>query len=303
MLAVNGNSITVGECNWAGQNIISWGRVMYKSDITNVQHIYVAPYELGTTPSVLQPASTVKAVVNSSSYGVDITWNKDESTSGYLIEIYNATDVENGDFSTPVKTVNIRKNSTTSEKITSLSEGNYYAYVKGKRGNEASLNRGAGAKFYINPITSISLDKTSLGTIVGTTTKLTATINPSNTTDDKTITWTSNNENIVKVDKDGVVKAINAGTATVTATAGTKTATCTVNVKDLQIIETILKGDVNGDGKITLADCTKILAHVKKTQLLNGDNLLAADINGDGKVTLADYTKVLAYVKKTTLLN
>ena len=61
-------------------------------------------------------------------------------------------------------------------------------------------------------------------------------------------------------------------------------------------------GDVNQDGKITLADYTKILAHVKKTQLLTGDALKAADVNRDGKVTLADYTKVLAHVKKTALL-
>ena len=59
---------------------------------------------------------------------------------------------------------------------------------------------------------------------------------------------------------------------------------------------------MNGDGKITLADYTKILAHVKKTQLLKDHALLAADVNGDGKVTLADYTKVLAHVKKTQLL-
>ena len=65
----------------------------------------------------------------------------------------------------------------------------------------------------------------------------------------------------------------------------------------------ILKGDVNLDGKITLADYTKILAHVKKTQLLTGNALNAADVNNDGKVTLADYTKVLAHVKKTVILN
>ena len=64
----------------------------------------------------------------------------------------------------------------------------------------------------------------------------------------------------------------------------------------------LILGDVNEDGKITLADYTKILAHVKKTQLLTGDALKAADVNEDGKVTLADYTKVLAHVKKTQLL-
>jgi len=61
-------------------------------------------------------------------------------------------------------------------------------------------------------------------------------------------------------------------------------------------------GDVNEDNKVTLADCTKILAHVKKTKLLTEEEQKRADVNKDGKVTLADYTKVLAHVKKTKLL-
>ena len=61
-------------------------------------------------------------------------------------------------------------------------------------------------------------------------------------------------------------------------------------------------GDVNKDGKITLADYTKILAHVKKTKLLTEEEQRRADVNQDGKVTLADYTKVLAHVKKTKML-
>ena len=64
----------------------------------------------------------------------------------------------------------------------------------------------------------------------------------------------------------------------------------------------ILPGDVNKDGKITLADYTKILAHVKKTKLLTEEEQKRADVNQDGKVTLADYTKVLAHVKKTKML-
>ena len=38
-------------------------------------------------------------------------------------------------------------------------------------------------------------------------------------------------------------------------------------------------GDVNGDGEITLVDYGNILAHVKGTKLLTGQNLKAADVN------------------------
>ncbi len=76
----------------------------------------------------------------------------------------------------------------------------------------------------------------------------------------------------------------------------------TLNLENQDLTTPILKGDVNGDGNITLADYTKILAQVKKTSELEGDALEAADVNGDGKVSLADYTKVLAHVKKTETL-
>ena len=74
------------------------------------------------------------------------------------------------------------------------------------------------------------------------------------------------------------------------------------NIDQLRVTETYITGDVNGDGKVTLADCTKVLAHVKKTKLLTGEELKRADVNCDGNVTLADCTKVLAHVKKTKLL-
>ena len=62
------------------------------------------------------------------------------------------------------------------------------------------------------------------------------------------------------------------------------------------------RGDVNGDGKVTLIDYGLVLAHVKRTKLLTGEELQRADVNGDGKVTLIDYGLILAHVKRTKLL-
>ena len=98
-------------------------------------------------------------------------------------------------------------------------------------------------------------------------------------------------------------EGVNALKVVVTAEDGiTKNTYIILVTRQVAEEEITLIGDVNEDGKITLADYTKILAHVKKTQLLTGDALKAADVNQDGKVTLADYTKVLAHVKKTALL-
>lgn len=75
-----------------------------------------------------------------------------------------------------------------------------------------------------------------------------------------------------------------------------------VGIEDVDVKEKYPLGDVNGDGSVTLADYTKVLAHVKKTKMLTQEEQKRADVNQDGKITLADYTKILAHVKKTKLL-
>ena len=67
-------------------------------------------------------------------------------------------------------------------------------------------------------VSSISLNKSSLTIDALQKDTLTATILPEKAKD-KTITWTSSNEKVAKVSKEGVVEAIVGGTATITATA------------------------------------------------------------------------------------
>ncbi|MBQ3196424.1 MAG: Ig-like domain-containing protein [Clostridia bacterium] len=80
--------------------------------------------------------------------------------------------------------------------------------------------------------TGISLSKLHQNLKVGDSHSLTATVTPTNATD-KTLVWTSSNENCVTVTQGGVVTAVAPGTATVTATTidGTGlTASCTYKV-------------------------------------------------------------------------
>ena len=80
------------------------------------------------------------------------------------------------------------------------------------------------------PIQSINLNQTDITLNRNETFSLNATISPNNTTYDKTITWTSQNENIASV-SNGVVTAKNAGITTITAkTSNGLTATCRVTV-------------------------------------------------------------------------
>ena len=79
-------------------------------------------------------------------------------------------------------------------------------------------------------VTSVSLSETSISLEEGDTFTLTATVLPANA-DDKTVSWSSDNESVASV-SDGRVTALSVGTAKVTAKAGGKSAVCKVTVKE-----------------------------------------------------------------------
>ena len=78
-------------------------------------------------------------------------------------------------------------------------------------------------------VESVTLDETNLSLGVGEVQQLVATILPYDATV-QTATWSSSNTSIVTVDKNGNVKGVKVGTATVTATADGQKATCEVTV-------------------------------------------------------------------------
>lgn len=61
-------------------------------------------------------------------------------------------------------------------------------------------------------------------------------------------------------------------------------------------LTTIVTGDVNGDGKVTVTDYVLIKAHILKDITLEGVYFKAADVNGDGKLTITDYVLVKGYI-------
>jgi uncharacterized protein YjdB len=82
-------------------------------------------------------------------------------------------------------------------------------------------------------VTGVSLNKNSLSLTVGSTGALTASITPDNATD-KSVTWTSTNENVAVVDENGLVTAVGSGSCMIKATANDgsgKSASCLVTVE------------------------------------------------------------------------
>ena len=80
-------------------------------------------------------------------------------------------------------------------------------------------------------VTGVTLDKNQLTLLPGESADLQATVTPESATT-KDVTWSSSDDTVAAVDK-GTVKALKAGTATITATAADgsgKSASCTVTV-------------------------------------------------------------------------
>lgn len=95
------------------------------------------------------------------------------------------------------------------------------------------------------PLEGISLGMTSAQVGPGDTLQMNVTYTPSDTTASKRVTWTSSDEDVVTVDRNGKVTATGkSGKATITATVGGKTATCTITINPFKVDVEDLNGAV-----------------------------------------------------------
>ena len=110
------------------------------------------------------------------------------------------------------------------------------------------------------PVSSVTLNKTSLELVVGELVQLNATVNPSDATQ-KTITWSSSNQAVATV-AGGKVTAVSEGSSTITANAGGKSATCSVTVKKktVDVTSVVLN---KTDLSLTEGDSETLVATIK----------------------------------------
>ncbi len=142
---------------------------------------------------------------------------------------------------------------------------------------------------FVYPLKNISLNKTAMSINTGETENLSVNYNPSYTTDNKAITWSSNNPQIVTVSNTGQVMAKTKGTAIITAKVGNYSAYCTVTVND--IIPTGISLDKTNITLTSKNETATLKATVKpddakdKSIKWSTDNSAVAIVDGNGKVT------------------
>ena len=145
-------------------------------------------------------------------------------------------------------------------------------------------------------VTDVKITSTETDVEVGKTITLTAKVSPENATD-KTVTWTSDNNEVATV-KDGVVTGVKAGEATITASAGGKNATVKVTVKvaatsggetttiavtEVKITSTVT--EVTAGETITLKAEVLPADATDKTVTWSSSDTAIATVDSTGKVT------------------
>ena len=117
--------------------------------------------------------------------------------------------------------------------VTTVKEGTATITVKATDGSNASASCTITVKSAVVLVEGITLNVTEQTISEGETLALTASVTPENASN-KTLSWTSSDENVATVDANGLVTAVKEGTATITvkATDGSNTsASCTITVK------------------------------------------------------------------------
>lgn len=142
---------------------------------------------------------------------------------------------------------------------------------------------------HVVPVTGVTLDKTTLGLVVGEEETLTATVAPDEATN-KAVTWLSSDEEVATVDDTGKVTAVAEGEATITVTTddGGFTAECTVTVSPAPVPATAIaiKSETTlAVGRAETLTATLTPSNATSTVAWVSSNTEVATVDANGKVT------------------
>ena len=214
-----------------------------------------------------------------------ISLNKNETTIARgATEQLTATVVPEGTGST------VAWSSDNEEVATVDQNGLVTAVGKGTANITATAGgQSASCKVTVNaPLQGIQITGEQSTIKKGQTTQLSVIYEPEDTTDDATVTWSSDNEDVATVDQTGLVKAVADGTANIKAKVGTLEATYAITVQEVKLnsiaikdATTIHRGgtetlEVTYDPENTTDD---------KTVVWESSDPTVANVDGSGTVT------------------
>ena len=136
-------------------------------------------------------------------------------------------------------------------------------------------------------ISSMTIDKENINLLAGEKAKVTVTLGP-NTAKNKEVKWTTNNEKIAKVDKNGNIEAVGIGVAKITATSVDNpniNKTVTINVEKEEVkFEKETENILVGSSKILNVKVTPSWIENKKL-VWESDNKDILEVSQEGKIT------------------
>ncbi|MBQ9910425.1 MAG: Ig-like domain-containing protein [Lachnospiraceae bacterium] len=137
------------------------------------------------------------------------------------------------------------------------------------------------------PLEGIRFTSSALTIRAGDSVTLPVAFDPADTTDDKTLTWTSSDSGVVSVDENGKIRALNAGKATIKASCGEFTTSMTVTViipiNGVTISASSLVLDKGTTGKLS-ASVLPVNTTEERYIDWASDNARVATVDGSGNV-------------------
>lgn len=194
------------------------------------------------------------------------------------------------------KTVVIDQKGNFQETFSAVPAGYYYIVCTGTGSNTYFTQLIVGGSTPVTPtVSSVTVSPTSKTLEINETQQLTATVNATPASADKSVTWSTSDANVATVSTDGLVTAVAQGTATITATSNldnTKSATCaiTVNPPAAPIPVTAISLDATatvgiGENKTLTITYTPSDANTGKAVNWSSSNTSVATVDNSGKVT------------------
>lgn len=233
-----------------------------KIDVTKVDRVTLEPNTLTLEKGEKETLTATVAPTNATNKGV--TWS---SSNNEIATVNNGV-------------------------VTAVKEGTATITVTTAEGGKTATCKVTVNAPQTKPVTNVTLEPNTLALEVNGTEKLTATVEPSDATN-QNVTWESSNPDIVTVEQDGTVRAVSAGEATIKVAAqdgSGQYAECKVTVSaptkpvtNVSLNKTELELAVGDTEKLTAKVEPSDATNQKVTWESNATNV--ATVDNSGKVT------------------